>query len=98
MGIEPLLKTVLYLYVAELYGTEGLQTDLFTRISARNGIRYAIPLFRIDKNTARISRLPALRKRSDTLKDIYPAYFQLSKYTISAICSILSEQNTPKDL
>ncbi len=27
MGIDPLLKTVLYLYVAELYGTEGLQTE-----------------------------------------------------------------------
>lgn len=27
MGIDPLLKTVLYLYAAEVYGTEGLQTD-----------------------------------------------------------------------
>ena len=25
MGIDPLLKTVLYFYVAELYGTENLQ-------------------------------------------------------------------------
>jgi hypothetical protein len=27
MGIDPLLKTVLYLYVSELYGTDGLQTE-----------------------------------------------------------------------
>jgi hypothetical protein len=27
MGIDPLLKTVLYFYVAELYGTENLQSD-----------------------------------------------------------------------
>ena len=28
MGIDPLLKTVLYLYVAELYGTDGLKSEL----------------------------------------------------------------------
>ena len=27
MGIDPVLKTVLYLYVAELYGTEGLKAE-----------------------------------------------------------------------
>ena len=27
MGIEPLLKTVIYLYVEEIYGTEGLQAE-----------------------------------------------------------------------
>lgn len=27
MGIDPLLKTVLYLYVSSVYGTEGLQTE-----------------------------------------------------------------------
>ena len=27
MGIDPLLKTVLYLYVSELYGTDGLRTE-----------------------------------------------------------------------
>ena len=27
MGIDPLLKTVLYLYVSEMYGTEGLQVE-----------------------------------------------------------------------
>lgn len=27
MGIDPLLKTVLYLYVSEIYGTEGLQGE-----------------------------------------------------------------------
>ena len=27
MGVDPLLKTLLYLYVSERYGTEGLETD-----------------------------------------------------------------------
>lgn len=27
MGIDPLLKTVIYLYVAELYGTDGIKTE-----------------------------------------------------------------------
>ena len=44
MGTDPLLKTVLYLYVAELYGTEGLQTE---RISMPDGAvaqeEYAYP-------------------------------------------------------
>ena len=30
MGIDPLLKTVLYLYVSKLYGTEGLKSERIT--------------------------------------------------------------------
>ena len=46
MGIDPLLKTVLYLYVAELYGTEGLQTEKICMpggVVAENEYAYPFP-------------------------------------------------------
>ena len=44
MGIDPLLKTVLYLYVSEMYGTEGLQVEkILLPDSAISDEEYAYP-------------------------------------------------------
>ena len=44
MGIDPLLKTVLYLYASEMYGTEGLQVEkILLPGSAISDEEYAYP-------------------------------------------------------
>ena len=58
MGIDPLLKTVLYLYVSELYGTEGLQAERIPMPDSPVGQEeYAYPFFE-EPREVDFSRLP----------------------------------------
>jgi hypothetical protein len=73
MGINPLLKTVLYLYVAEKYGTDGLQTEpIHLPGVAVSDEEYAYPFpdesFEIDND------LP-LRKAPDNAYGLNPDAF-----------------------
>ena len=55
MGIDPLLKTVLYLYVSEVYGTEGLESEKIQMPSApvlKEEYEYPFPERPIEIDTA----------------------------------------------
>lgn len=73
MGIDPLLKTVLYLYAAELYGTEGLQAERIAlphQPATEEEYAYPFPYtpFEID-NT------PLTRKAPDSVYGLNPNAF-----------------------
>lgn len=73
MGIDPLLKTVLYLYAERIYGAEGLQTErihLPDKAAAEEEYAYPFPNVPFEVDTAW-----SLRKPPETVYGLNPEAF-----------------------